>query len=53
MDIPKDVFDKRLTQFFYSAAGGKYRLQFRFDGEPKCTDPSPDLQVTWTLGAIT
>ena len=45
MDLPKDVYQRRLTQFFYSAAGGKYRLQFRFDGEMSCTEPSPDILV--------
>ena len=47
MDLPKDVYKRRLAQFFYSAAGSKYRLQFQFDGEISCTEPSPDILVIY------
>ena len=52
MDLTKDVYDRRLNQFFYSAAGGKYRLQFRFDGEPSCTEPSPDILVIYSCSNL-
>ena len=45
LELPKDAYRRRLTQFLFSSAGAKFRLLFRFDEEPSCTDPAPDMVV--------
>ena len=45
LDLSKDAYRRRLTQFLFSSAGAKFRLLFRFDEEPSCTDPAPDMVV--------
>ena len=46
LDLPKDAYRRRLTQFLFSSAGAKFRLLFRFDEEPSCTEPAPDMVVS-------
>ena len=46
LDLPKEAYRRRLTQFLFSSAGAKFRLLFRFDEEPSCTEPSPDMLVS-------
>ena len=46
LDLPEAAYRRRLTQFLFSATGAKFRLLFRFDAEPSCTDPAPDMVVS-------
>jgi Niemann-Pick C1 protein len=34
-----------LTQFLYSSDGGKYRPNFKFDGQLKCGEPAPKIKM--------
>ena len=46
LDLSEDVYRRRLTQFLYSAAGAKFRLLFRFDEDPDCQEPAPNMLVS-------
>ena len=47
LDLSEDAYRRRLTQFLFSSAGAKFRLLFRFEEEPSCTDPAPDMLVRY------
>lgn len=43
-DINQTVFSNQLSEFLYSSSGSKYRIRnFRFNGDFKCTDSSPEI----------
>jgi len=37
------IFKEKLTQFFYSPRGSKYRQQFKFEADPVCGKIAPEI----------
>ena len=44
-NVTKEFFQEKLTQYLFSPKGAIYMNQFNFEGEIRCGQPAPEIQV--------
>ncbi|XP_043686569.1 NPC1-like intracellular cholesterol transporter 1 isoform X1 [Vespula pensylvanica] len=44
-DIKQEDFQRYLSKFLFSRAGGKYQMNFRFNGKLKCGENAPPILI--------